>query len=99
MQKNKLLNAIGMAYSSRNLTTGSKLLDQIKENKIELVIISSNMGLSQKKKFIDKCNSRNIEYISDLITKEELSKACGKAMVVAVGLKDPNFIKLIKSTL
>ncbi|ABC01233.1 50S ribosomal protein L7 [Mycoplasma capricolum subsp. capripneumoniae] len=99
MQKDKLLKAIGMAYTSNNLITGFKLLEQIKLNKIKFVILSSDMGLAQKKKYIDKCLSRNIECVFNVLTKQELSKACGKDILVAIGLKDENFIKLIKSNL
>ncbi|AEM68842.1 L7Ae/L30e/S12e/Gadd45 family ribosomal protein [Mycoplasma putrefaciens] len=99
MKIDKLLSAIGMAYASNNVVSGNKLLEQIKENKVSFVVISSNMGASQKKKIIDKCNSKKVEYISDVITKEQLAKACGKPVLVAIGLKNYHFIRLIKSTL
>ncbi|ADK70117.1 ribosomal L7Ae/L30e/S12e/Gadd45 family protein [Mycoplasma mycoides subsp. mycoides] len=99
MQKDKLLKAIGMAYTSNNLITGFRLLEEIKLKKVKFVILSSDMGLAQQKKYINKCLSRNIECVFNVLTKQELSKACGKDILVAIGLKDDNFIKLIKSNL
>ncbi|WP_026389515.1 L7Ae/L30e/S12e/Gadd45 family ribosomal protein [[Acholeplasma] multilocale] len=99
MDKQKLLNAIGMAYGSTNVIYGAKLLDFIKANKVSFVIIGSNMGPSQKKKLIDKCKSHEIEYHDDILTIEEIAQACGRTTIVAVGFNNFNFIKLIKSNL
>ncbi|WP_031543161.1 L7Ae/L30e/S12e/Gadd45 family ribosomal protein [Mesoplasma photuris] len=99
MDKQKLLNAIGMAYASNNVIYGAKLLDFIKTNKTSFVIIGSNMGPSQKKKITDKCISHNIKYVDDVLTVEELAQACGRTTIVSVGFNNSNFVKLIKSTL
>ena len=53
MQKDKLLKAIGMAYTSNNLITGFRLLEEIKLKKVKFVILSSDMGLAQQKKYIN----------------------------------------------
>ncbi|WP_027063333.1 L7Ae/L30e/S12e/Gadd45 family ribosomal protein [Mesoplasma seiffertii] len=99
MDKQKLLNAIGMAYGSRNVIYGAKLLDFIKAKKVTFVIIGSNMGPSQKKKITDKCKFNEVEYCDDILTVEELAQACGRTTIVAVGFKEQNFIKLLKSTI
>ncbi|PPE05086.1 50S ribosomal protein L7ae [Entomoplasma ellychniae] len=99
MNKSKLLNAIGMCYAANKIIKGEQLLDAIKKNKVKLVILSSNMGSSQKKKFIDKCTFYNIEYYTNLITVEEMITSFANKNVVALGVNDPNFIKLIKSNI
>ncbi|AXK51264.1 L7Ae/L30e/S12e/Gadd45 family ribosomal protein [Spiroplasma alleghenense] len=92
----KLLQTLGMLQSSRGLTSGSMLFEGIKTNKIKLVIISSDMGESQKKKITDKCIFYKIEYYSDLISSEELSKSIGRENVKAVGVKNFNNARWLK---
>ncbi|ATZ17974.1 L7Ae/L30e/S12e/Gadd45 family ribosomal protein [Mesoplasma melaleucae] len=99
MNKTKLLNAIGLAYNSAKLIKGKKLLESIKKNKVKYVILTTNMGASQKKKFSDKCKFYNIEFIDDVLSFEELSQACGSTTIVAIGVNDINIIKLIKNNL
>ncbi|ATZ21514.1 L7Ae/L30e/S12e/Gadd45 family ribosomal protein [Mesoplasma tabanidae] len=99
MNKTKLLNAIGLAYNSAKLIKGEKLLDSIKRNKVKFVILSTDMGTSQKKKFSDKCKFYNIEFIDDVLTVDEISQACGSTTIVAIGVNDINIIKLIKNNL
>lgn len=99
MEKQKTLNAIGIAYGARKIISGAKLFDFVKNKKVLLVILGSDMGPSQKKKLINKCTFYQIEYYDDLLTVGELSHACGKDIQVAIGLNDINMVKLIKSTL
>lgn len=99
MSTTKLLNAIGLAYNSAKLIKGEKLLESIKKNKVKFVILATNMGASQKKKFSDKCIFYKIEFKDDALNVEELSQACGSTTIVAIGINDSNIIKLIKNNL
>ncbi|WP_338971267.1 L7Ae/L30e/S12e/Gadd45 family ribosomal protein [Spiroplasma endosymbiont of Panorpa germanica] len=93
----QLLQTLGMLQASRSLTSGTMLFDAIKTSKIKLVIISSDMGLSQKKKITDKCAFYKIDYYKDLITSSELSKAIGRDNVRAVGIKNFSNAKWLRS--
>lgn len=91
----KLLNALGLASSGKKMFYGEKLLDLIKQNKVRFVIISTDMGESQKKKFLNKCNFYNVPYNNEIIDSTQLCKAMGLNNVKAVGFNDDNIIKLI----
>ncbi|AKU79568.1 L7Ae/L30e/S12e/Gadd45 family ribosomal protein [Spiroplasma turonicum] len=95
MNKDKLLNALGLVSAANKLIYGIKLFEKIKENKISLVIIASDIGISQHKKIKNKCNFYNVPYYDNLINGIELSKSIGKTNIKIIGIQDQNFIKLI----
>ncbi|ASP28093.1 50S ribosomal protein L7Ae [Spiroplasma corruscae] len=99
MNKEKLVSSLGIVSSANKLTYGSKLIDKIRENKVSLVIIVTDIGPSQYKKITNKCSFYNVKYYDNLLNGMELSKAIGKDNIKAVGIQDSNFIKLILSNI
>ncbi|ATZ17193.1 50S ribosomal protein L7ae [Williamsoniiplasma luminosum] len=98
MNKIKLINNLGLARRSGKIIFGFRLLEAIKNNQVNLVIIATDMGESQKKKYLDKSNFYNIETWVDVVSIQELSQATGMKKVVAIGIKDKNMITLFKQS-
>ncbi|PPE05498.1 L7Ae/L30e/S12e/Gadd45 family ribosomal protein [Williamsoniiplasma lucivorax] len=98
MNNKKLINGLGLARRSGKIVFGFRLIEAIKNNQVNLVIIATDMGETQKKKFIDKSNFYNIEQWTDMMSIEELSQATGLKKVVAIGIKDKNIITLLKQS-
>lgn len=88
-----------MCYAANKVVKGEQLLEAIKKNKIQLVILATDMGASQKKKFKDKCMFYNVKHYEDILLVEEISKSCGNKTIVAIGFDDRNFIKLIEANI
>ncbi|AHI53976.1 putative 50S ribosomal protein L7Ae [Spiroplasma sabaudiense Ar-1343] len=93
----KLLQTLGLVQASRSLISGNTLFELVKAGKIKLVLISSDMGESQKKKLTDKCNFYKVNVYHDLMTSQELSHAIGKDNVKAIGIKDFKNAKWVKN--
>ncbi|WP_339021590.1 50S ribosomal protein L7 [Spiroplasma endosymbiont of Atherix ibis] len=91
----KLLGSLGIISSTGKLVYGSKLFDQIKNQKVKIIFTTSDMGKSQLKKINDKANFYNIKIINNLFDSEKLSKAIGKTNIKSVGVCDENFVKLL----
>lgn len=82
----KITGFLGLIARSGNIIYGEQLLKSILKQKVSLVILSKDVGVSVAKKITDKCKTYQIEYIQ-ILTKEELSQAIGKQMCSAVGIK------------
>ena len=95
---NKWLNTLGLARRAGKVINGEKLLDSIKSKSVHLVIIASDCGDSNKKKYSDKCNFYGIKYYIDG-TKEDISIAIGKWNVSVVGIEDSSLAKLIEKNM
>ena len=96
--ENKWLNTLGLARRAGKVINGEKLLDSIKSKSVNLVIIASDCGESNKKKYSDKCNFYGIKcYIAG--TKEDISIAIGKWNVSVVGIEDSSLAKLIEKNM
>lgn len=96
--KDKWLNTLGLAKRAGKVINGEKLLDKIKERKVNLVIIASDCGDSNKKKYSDKCNFYGIKYYIKG-SKEELSLAIGKANISTLGIVDSSLANLIEKNM
>lgn len=87
----KIKRLLGLAMRSRNLVAGEYIsLDNIKRSKAKLVIISEDISENTKKRIINKCNYRNIPFVS-LFDRNELGNILGKEMAVVVAVTDKNF--------
>ena len=96
--ENKWLNTLGLARRAGKVINGEKLLDSIKSKAVNLVIIASDCGDSNKKKYSDKCNFYGIKYYI-VGTKEDISIAIGKWNVSVVGIEDSSLAKLIEKNM
>ena len=96
--ENKWLNTLGLARRAGKVINGEKLLDSIKSKAVYLVVIATDCGDSNKKKYSDKCNFYGIKcYIAG--TKEDISIAIGKWNVSVVGIEDSSLAKLIEKNM
>ncbi|AUM62570.1 L7Ae/L30e/S12e/Gadd45 family ribosomal protein [Spiroplasma monobiae] len=95
LELEKLLGSLGMISSAGKLVYGEKLFDHIKQNKVKIVLTTSDMGKSQLKKINDKANFYNIRIINNLFDSKTLNKAIGRNNVKSIGVNDDNFVKLI----
>ena len=96
--ENKWLNTLGLARRAGKVINGEKLLDSIKSKSVNLVIIASDCGDSNKKKYSDKCSFYGIKYYIKG-SKEEISIAIGKGNVSCIGIEDKSLAKLIEKNM
>ncbi|QBQ07580.1 putative 50S ribosomal protein L7Ae [Spiroplasma gladiatoris] len=92
-----LLNALGLVANARQIVSGEILFKKIQQQKIKLVLTTSDMGKSQLKKINDKCNYYNIAIFNGLIDSDQLNKAIGRMNIKAIGIENSNFTKLVLS--
>ncbi|ATG97456.1 L7Ae/L30e/S12e/Gadd45 family ribosomal protein [Mesoplasma lactucae] len=98
--KEKLLNAIGLAIRANQVVYGQRLLEKITKDQVYVVIIADDMGTTQKKKLLNKASFYKIEVLDELISKPELNKLLNKDKefeISAIGITDKNLANLIKS--
>ena len=81
---------------SGNISYGETLIEDIRKNKVFIVIISTDMGETSKKKIIDKCIYYHIPYYICL-DKESLSKSVGKNNISSLGIKSNGGANKIKN--
>jgi len=95
---NKWLNSLGLARRAGKVINGEKLLECIKNKEVSLVIIATDCGDSNKKKYSDKCKFYGIKCY-EMGTKEDLSISIGKWNVSIVGIVDESLAKLIEKNM
>lgn len=83
---------------SGNVSYGETLIEEIRKNKVYIVIISSDMGETSKKKIVDKCTYYKIPYFV-VLDKDSLSKAVGKGSISSIGIKSIGGAKKIQNIL
>ena len=96
--ENKWLSTLGLARRAGKVINGEKLLDSIKSKSVNLVIIASDCGDSNKKKYSDKCKFYGIKYFIDG-SKVDLSIAVGKGNISVIGIDDSSLAKLIEKNM
>lgn len=96
---NKVLNLIGLACRSRNISAGTDTcLVNIKSKKAFLVFIAKDASLPTQKKIIDKCNFYNVQYNLSF-DSDTLSNAIGKEAIKVITINDIGFSNNIKNIL
>ena len=96
---NKALNTIGMCKCANKISYGETLIKEIKNRKINLVVICSDTSDNSKKKIIDKCKYYNCEYII-CFRQEEICRAISRTdPVSAIGISDSNLAKKFKQNI
>ena len=86
MVLNNLASFLGLMQRSGNISYGETLIEEIRKNKVFVVVISNDIGETSKKKIVDKCTYYKIPYFIAL-DKINLSNAVGKGNISAVGVK------------
>ena len=96
MNNKKILGLIGLAVKAGKICFGADSVEnEIKKQKVKLVIVANDASERTKDKFKKLCNQHNIE----IIIQEEienLSKAIGKSNKAIIGIKEENLSKEIQ---
>lgn len=95
--RDKVLNMLGLVMRARKLTTGEELvINDVRKNKVKLVIVSTDASENTKKNIANKCTSYHVKYI-EFGTRYELGHAIGKDERVILGVADNGFAKKIRA--
>lgn len=96
MNENSKLGILGIACRANKLIFGTEqVINNIRKNKIYLVLLAKDSSENTKKKITDKCKYYNI-LLNIEFTNEQLNKAIGKQNVMVVGVTDINFTNGLK---
>ncbi len=97
MTKTKeLLCKIGLAKKAGGLLSGTDIVcSGIRERKVLVVIVSSDLSENTAKRLSDRCRYYDIRLIACEASKEELGAAIGKPFTACVGITDKNLSELI----
>ena len=97
MTNKKILGMLGLASRARKITFGADATEnEIKKNKIYLIIVAEDASERTKEKFIKTAKTYNVPIIV-CDTIDNLSKAIGKQNKAIIGVKDINIaIKIDK---
>lgn len=88
MNKQKIINLIGISVKARKVLTGTDcVVRALNSNKIHLVLLSSDASNNTKKKMFDKCTYYNIN-IDNTLSTDDLLKATGKDNLMVLGITD-----------
>ena len=100
MQANKkVYNLLGLMTKSRNLVSGSFMVEKaVKDGSARLVIVSENASDNTKKLFRNKCESYQVP-LYFFGNSEDLGKAMGKEERVAIAITNSGFAKSVKKLL
>lgn len=95
MDKEKLLNFLGLAMRAGKLVTGEELtINDIRSNKAKFVFVAADASDNTRKKIKDKCSYYNVSW-DESFTQAELSQAIGKIRMV-IGINDQGFATKFK---
>lgn len=90
---NDWLKILGLINKSGNLITGEdNIINNIRNQKVYLVLVADDASLNAKKKYQDKCKFYNVSYV-EASTTAQISHAIGKVNRVAIGICDKGFAK------
>lgn len=93
---NKVYGLLGISTKAGKLVSGTDLvLEEMKKNKVSLVIIASDASEKTIKNMIYYCEKYNID---NLIygTIDEISKSIGKHNKAIIAIEDANLAEAIK---
>ncbi|PTE42568.1 hypothetical protein BUY79_08190 [Staphylococcus equorum] len=97
MIKEKIVNFLGLAMRAGKVKTGeSVIINDLKNNKLKLVIIATDASDNTMKVMQNKCESYHIS-LRIFGTRAELGQALGKAERVNIGITDQGFAKKLLS--
>lgn len=97
MNKQKILQMLGLATRARMMITGEELtINEVRRGKAKLVIIAEDASDNTSKKLHDKCKTYKAD-IRVFGTREELGHAIGKEERVVMAITDQGFAKKLTS--
>lgn len=97
MTKEQIVNFLGLAMRAGKVKTGeSVILNDLKKNKLKLVIIATDASDNTIKVIQNKCESYHIS-LRIFGTRAELGQALGKVERVNIGITDQGFAKKLLS--
>ena len=85
---------ITFSYLSKKISFGDSILSKLSNNKIHLIILASDIGSSQKKRFLDKSKYYKIPVIF-YKDKEYIGSLLHKSFISALGIEDVKLTKAI----
>jgi len=95
MDKEKILNLLGLAMRAGKLVTGEELtIGDIRSNKAKFVLVAADASENTRKKIKDKCSYYKVP-CDESFFQAELSHAIGKTRMV-IGINDQGFAKKFK---
>ena len=87
--------ALGLAQKAGKVASGDyAVMDAIKNHKVKLLIIAIDAAENSRKKLLYLCQENSIKTI-DVLDRESLGAAIGKAQRTALAITDENFVKMI----
>ena len=96
----QLLFSVGLARKAGKLISGTdSVCDEIRKNKILLVLCSNDVSDNTKKKISDCCAYYQVKLCFCPISKEMLGKSIGKSFAACIGVTDKNLSELISRNL
>lgn len=91
----KLLSFLGLTRKSGNIVLGANLVEtQALKNKIKLIIITEDASENTREKTTALAKRKNIKIIN-ILNKEDLGYALGKAEISVVGVLDAKMAEVI----
>lgn len=96
MTEQQLLQILGLAKRAGALVTGNDTcMTSVRTGKAALAIVAADTGANAKKKYHDKCKSYNVPIV-ELLDKDQLGHAVGKAQSAILVITDQGFAKRIR---
>jgi ribosomal protein L7Ae-like RNA K-turn-binding protein len=95
MNREKVLNLLGLAMRAGKLVTGEELtLTDIRSNKAKFVFVAADASANTRKKIKDKCSYYNVP-VDESFTQAEISHAIGRTRMI-IGINDQGFATKFK---
>lgn len=93
--KERFMNGLGMCRRAGKVVYGDKLLVSIQSRDVHMVVLSNDASERTQKQIKDKAKHASVQLIEGL-TSVELSYAMGMTHCVAVGITDPQLVKVLR---
>lgn len=91
----KLIFALGLAQKAGKTASGDfAVRAAIKKGKVKLLLMAADAAENSKKELLYMCQTYNITLI-EVLDRQRLGGAIGKAQRTAVAIIDDNFVKMI----
>ena len=85
---------ITFSYLSKKISFGDSILPKLSNKKIHLIVLASDIGSSQKKRFLDKSKFYGVPVIF-YQNKEYIGNLLHKSFISALGIEDLKLSKAI----
>ena len=96
----QLLFSIGLAKKAGRVISGTdSVCDEIRKNKVFLVLCACDVSDNTKKKISDCSAYYHIKLCFCEVSKETLGKSIGKSFSACIGITDKNLSELISRNL